>query len=214
MAAEADPTAESARPPGAQTRRRGETLEHAIYDAVLDQLQRVGLTGLTMEGVATCAHTGKAALYRRWPCKEDLVVDALDHALPSVDDLPDHGHVRDDLLDLLRRMAALMNSPTGCALQALMVEVDQGRPLARLVKQRVLEPRKELFLGLLRRGVERGQVRPGAANQLCAEVGPSMVSQRFLAEGAPIPDDFLVSVVDDVVMPLLRPDPEGTPAAG
>jgi AcrR family transcriptional regulator len=205
MAAEADPTAESARLPGAQMRRRGETLERAIFDAVLDELQRVGLTGLTMEGVAACAHTGKAALYRRWPCKEDLVVDALDHALPSVSDLPDHGDVRDDLLDLLRRMTGLMNSPTGCALQALMVEIDQGHPFARLVKQRVLEPRKQLFLGLLRRGVERGQVRPGAANHLCAEVGPSMVAQRFLAEGPPVPDAFVVSVVDDVVMPLLRP---------
>ncbi len=63
-----------------------------------------------MEGVATCAHTGKAALYRRWPRKEDLVVDALDHALPSPADLPDTGSLRDDLPDLLYRMTAMLNS--------------------------------------------------------------------------------------------------------
>ncbi|HEX6011866.1 MAG TPA: helix-turn-helix domain-containing protein, partial [Geminicoccaceae bacterium] len=73
---------------------------------MLDQLQAVGYVGLTMEGVAAGAHTGKAALYRRWPRKEDLVVDALEHALPSPTDLPDHGNVRDDLLDLLRRLTA------------------------------------------------------------------------------------------------------------
>jgi AcrR family transcriptional regulator len=205
IAAEAAPAAESARSPGAQTRRRGEALERAIYDAVLDQLQRVGLSGMTMEGVAACARTGKAALYRRWPRKEDLVVDALDRALPSASELPDHGDVREDLLDLLRRMAALLNSPTGCALQALSAEVDKGNPLARLVKERVLAPRKELLVTVLRRGVERGQVRPGAVNQLCAEVGPAMVAQRLMTEGGPIPDAFVVSVVDDVVMPMVRP---------
>src|SRR6266545_4702759 len=190
---------------GVHTRRRGETLERAIFDAVLDELQRAGLSGLTMEGVASCAHTGKAALYRRWTCKEDLVVDALDQALPSPDDLPDHGDVRDDLLDLLRRMAAMMNSPTGCALQALSAEVDKGQPLARLVKERVLGPRKEMLITILRRGAERGQVRPDAVNQVCAEVGPSMVAQRFMADGPPVPDAYVVSVVDDVVMPMLRP---------
>jgi len=185
-------------------RRRGETLERAIYDAVFDQLQTVGYVGLTMEGVAAGAHTGKAALYRRWPRKEDLVVDALEHALPSPTDLPDHGDVREDLLDLLRRLAAMLNSPTGCALQCLMAEIDRDHPFARLLHQRVKEPRKQMFLNLLRRAADRGQVRPEAASPLVAEVGPALVMQRFLAEGPPVPDDYVVSVVDGVVMPLLR----------
>jgi AcrR family transcriptional regulator len=185
-------------------RRRGVTLERAIYDAVFDQLQTVGYVGLTMEGVAAGAHTGKAALYRRWPRKEDLVVDALEHALPSPTDLPDHGDVREDLLDLLRRLAAMLNSPTGCALQCLMAEIDRDHPFARLLHQRVKEPRKQMFLNLLRRGADRGQVRPEAASPLVAEVGPALVMQRFLAEGPPVPDDYVVSVVDDVVLPLLR----------
>jgi AcrR family transcriptional regulator len=191
-------------------RRRGETLERAIYDAVFDQLQTVGYVGLTMEGVAAGAHTGKAALYRRWPRKEDLVVDALEHALPSPTDLPDHGAVRDDLLDLLRRLAAMLNSPTGCALQCLMAEIDRDHPFARLLHQRVKEPRKQMFVTLLRRAADRGQVRPEAASPLVAEVGPALVMQRFLAEGPPVPDDYVVSVVDDVVLPLLRV-PAATP---
>jgi AcrR family transcriptional regulator len=187
------------------TRRRGQTLEQAIFDAVIDQLQAVGYTGLTMEGVAACAQTGKAALYRRWPGKEDLVVDALDHALPSVEELPDHGDVRDDLLDLLRQMAAMVNSATGCALQCLLGEIDRDHPFARLLHERVFAPRKQIFLAVLRRAADRGQVRAEAASQLVAEVGPALVAQRFLADGPPVPDAYVVSVVDDVVMPLLRP---------
>src|SRR6266705_256527 len=207
MAVEADPTAGAGptAPVGVHSRRRGQTLERAIFDAVLDELQRVGLTGLTMEGVAHCAHTGKAALYRRWPCKEDLVVDALHYTLPSPADLPDHGNVRDDVLDLLRRTTAMVNSPTGCALQGLMAELDRDRPFARVVHERVLQPRKQMFLAVLQRGVDRGEVRPGAISHLVAQVGPAMVMQRFLGDGGPVPDDYVVSVVDDVVMPLLRP---------
>ena len=205
MAAPADLTTAPTCAPPASTRRRGETLERAIFDAVLDQLQAVGYVGLTMEGVAACAQTGKAALYRRWPRKEDLVVDALEHALPSPTDLPDHGDVRDDLLELLRRMTAMLNSPAGCALQCLMSETERDESFARLLHERVKEPRKRMFLHLLVRAADRGQVRPAAATQLMAEVGPALVMQRFLADGPPVPDDYVVSVLDEVVLPLLRP---------
>jgi AcrR family transcriptional regulator len=204
MAAEADRAASLATKSHGPTRRRGESLERAIFDAVLDQLQAVGYVGLTMERVAAAAHTGKAALYRRWPRKEDLVVEALERSLPWPCDLPDHGNVRDDLLDLLRSLAAMLNSPAGGAIQCLMPEVDRDEAFARLLHERVKEPRKRMFLNLLARGAARGQVRPEAVSQLVADVGPALVMQRFLADGAPVPDAYVLSVVDDVVMPLLR----------
>jgi hypothetical protein len=61
-----------------------------------------------------------------------------------------------------------------------------------------------MFHDLLQRAVDRGEARPDAVETLAAEVGPAMVAQRFLAEGPPVPDSYLVSVVDDVVMPLVR----------
>jgi AcrR family transcriptional regulator len=204
MVAEAHRTAAPSEPQDAQTRRRGETLQNAIFDAVLNQLCSVGYPGVTMEGIAACAHTGKAALYRRWVSKEDLIVDALEHFLPSLTDLPDHGSLRDDMLDMLRRLTALMNSPTGGALKCLLAESDRDHPFVKLVHERLLMPRKRMFHDLLQRAIERGEARPDALDTLAAEVGPAMVAQRFLAEGAPVPDAYLVSVVDDVVMPLLR----------
>jgi AcrR family transcriptional regulator len=204
MVAEAHRTAAPSELQDAQTRRRGETLQNAIFDAVLNQLCSVGYPGVTMEGIAACAHTGKAALYRRWVSKEDLIVDALEHFLPSLTDLPDHGNLRDDMLDMLRRLTALMNSPTGGALKCLLAESDRDHPFVKLVHERLLMPRKRMFHDLLQRAIERGEARPDALDTLAAEVGPAMVAQRFLAEGAPVPDAYLVSVVDDVVMPLLR----------
>src|SRR5262249_55546407 len=57
-------------------RRRGEALEGAIYDAVVDELAEIGYAAFTIESVAARAHTGKASIYRRWPTKQDLVVAA------------------------------------------------------------------------------------------------------------------------------------------
>ena len=65
-------------------RRRGKELEDALYDATLAELAAVGYGGLTMEGIAARARTGKAALYRRWTSKHDLVQAALLYALPPV----------------------------------------------------------------------------------------------------------------------------------
>ncbi len=205
MATEVPPATAPPYAPDTHTRRRGEALERAIYDAVLDQLCAVGYVGLTMEGIANCARTGKAALYRRWESKEDVVVEALEHMLPPLTDLPDHGNVRDDLLDVLRRITAIINSTTGRALQCLLAETDRDHPFVRLVHERILKPRKQMFRTVLERAAERGEVRHDALSPLVNEVGPAMVAQRFLADGAPVPDDYLVSVIDDIVMPLLRP---------
>jgi AcrR family transcriptional regulator len=204
MTAEVDRVVAPLGAPCGPARRRGETLERAIFGAVVHQLQTVGYIGLTMEGIAACAHTGKAALYRRWPSKDDLVVDALEHTLPSMAELPEHGNLRDDLLEVLRKLAAMVNSPTGWALKSLMAEMDRDHPFVHLVHERVLKPRKQAFGTLLRRGVERGEVRPEAIDSLAADVGPAMLMQRFLADGS-VPDAYVVSVVDEVVLPLLRP---------
>jgi hypothetical protein len=201
IATPADHSPTLPRPPRAATRRRGDALECAIYDAVFHQLQLVGYTGLTMEGSPPAP--GPAS--RRWTGKQDLVVDAIDHALPSLADLPDHGDVREDLLDLLRRMAGMVNSPTGCALQCLLAEVDRDHQISALLHERVLAPRKRSFLAVLGRAADRGQVRREAASPLVAEVGLAMVVQRFLVDGPPVPDAYVVSVLDEVVMPMLRP---------
>ncbi len=186
-------------------RRRGQVLESAIFDAVVDQLGTVGYGGLTMEGVAAAAHTGKAALYRRWPSKEELVVDALQHRMPALDDPPDTGSVRNDVLALLGRVAHTVNSPTGCAISSLLSDPLRDPDFLRMVHARVIEPRKSMMMNLLRRGAERGEVRPDAITPLVAEVGPAMVIYHFLTEGPPVRPRTVKAIVDQVVVPMLRP---------
>src|SRR5690242_17982466 len=111
----------------ASLRRRGVVLERAILDPALEQLGTVGWNGLTMEGVAASAQTGKAAVYRRWPSKEDLVADALQAGLPRLDAAPDLGGVRSDLIALCLQARAAMFSRPGLALRSVIHECDQAQ---------------------------------------------------------------------------------------
>jgi hypothetical protein len=77
--------------------------------------------------------------------------------------------------------------------------------------ERVLARHKRSLLAVLERAADRGQVRPEAASPLVAEVGVAMVVQRFLVDGPPVPDDYVVSVLDEVLMPPLRPSSAGDP---
>ncbi|MGX1510243.1 AcrR family transcriptional regulator [Streptomyces collinus] len=165
-----------------------------------------------MDRVAADARTGKAALYRRWPSKAELVVDTLDHALPAPEDVPDTGNVRDDLVEHMRQKAEVLNSSVGRAVQSLLAEIDRDRPLVRLVQERVFQPRENVFQLILERGVQRGEVRSGRLSPLVAELGPAMLVQRFLSDSAPVPDDYLVSVVDELIMPIVRRWPPGAQA--
>lgn len=187
------------------TRRRGEALEHAILGAAVAEISEVGYDSMSMEAVAARAHTGKAALYRRWSAKEDLAVEALQCLLPPCGEMPETGSVRGDLIELLGRMAAVMTSPAGLAMQSLMGSQQCGPDMIQTVHGRVIEPRKQMMLGVLRRGAERGEVRPDAVTMLVAEVGPALIVQRILGEGPPVGRAFVEEIVDQVVMPLLRP---------
>ncbi len=189
---------------GLHIRRRGAALEKAIFDAVFEQMQVTGLTGLTMEGIAARAHTGKAALYRRWSSVEDLVVDALDKTLPSAELPPDTGDVRADITDVLGRMVTVINSPTGGALQCLMGELDRNHEFAKTLHERVLAPRKAIMLAVLQRAADRGEISASAVTPIICEVGSSMLLQRLVTEGPPIDTAYLTDVIDQIVMPLLR----------
>jgi AcrR family transcriptional regulator len=174
---------------------------------VLEQLSTVGFSAMTMEGVAACARTGKAALYRRWQSKEDLVADTLDNVLPPSSPPPDTGSVRTDIAEVFRRMAETMASPSGCAMQTLFGELDAKHDFIELLKTRVLAPRKAMMIEVLRRGVERGDVRPDALNPVIAEAGPALLVHWLLTNGPPLDKAYVDAVLEEVVMPLIRPTP-------
>ncbi|MGW2376067.1 MULTISPECIES: TetR-like C-terminal domain-containing protein [Kitasatospora] len=181
-------------------------METAIFEAALDQLTSGGYARLTMEGVAAAARTGKAALYRRWASKVELVIDALDSTLPRPHGVPDLGSARAELLQLIGLFTDAIGSRTGAALHALMAELSQqqAQVFKDFIVQRVIGPTKDTILDILRRGVERGDVRPDAVSPLVADVLPAMLLFQMKVLDGGVAPDFAVRLVDDVLVPMIR----------
>jgi AcrR family transcriptional regulator len=185
------------------TRRRGDALLEAIHEAVMEELAEVGYGALSIERVAERARTGKASIYRRWPTRLELVLAAIDNVMPRYDEVPDTGNIRDDLLVVLRRIASIMGSRAGAAAKACVEGTDDE--LARAVRERLLPPRKAMMMSILQRAADRGEIRPEAVTQRIAETGPMLLHGEVLQRGTPIADAAVVEIVDDVLIPLLRP---------
>ncbi|AYN39029.1 TetR/AcrR family transcriptional regulator [Streptomyces dangxiongensis] len=191
----------------ASPRRRGAVLERAILDAALEQLSTVGWKGLTMEGVAAEAQTGKAAVYRRWPSKEDLVADALVAGLPRLEEAPDLGSIREDLLTLCRQVRQIMFSRPGVAIRSVIHECDQlqAERFEGVIVGSVVEPTVKLLCAVITRGIERGEVRSDAANGYVFDAIPAMMMYRSKMCASEWSDQDLGEMVDQLMLPLLRP---------
>jgi AcrR family transcriptional regulator len=189
---------------GRQLRRRGDVLVEAIHEAVMTELATRGYDALTIEGVAERAQTGKASIYRRWPTKLDLVLDTVDALMPSVGTTPDTGSVRDDLVIVMRRIAKHMNSQAGTAVRACMSDLKSNVELAAAVRDQLVVPRKLVIVDILRRGVERGEVREDAITDRVVEAGPMLLYAERTQHGVALRDATVVGIVDEILMPLLR----------
>jgi AcrR family transcriptional regulator len=148
---------ECAKRPG---RPRSEAAEQAMVDAALEAVAERGLDGVTCEDVAARAGVGKATLYRRWSGKEDMLIAAF-ASLKSPLPAPGGVSVRDDLTAMLNAMADDANDPRYAQQFALLHGEGQRYPrlLARY-REQVVEPRRDLIRGVLRRGIETGELRP------------------------------------------------------
>ncbi|MER5612276.1 TetR-like C-terminal domain-containing protein [Streptomyces sp. NPDC002215] len=187
------------------TRRRGDALRQAIFGAVHDQLRIVGYTALTMEGVAAAARTGKAALYRRWTSKNDLVLDALADALPSPATIGHGTDLRGDLVAVLSGLRNALNGMHATVFQVVADEAGHNSPLVRsLLNARVLGPCQTRIQTVLRDAVDRGQAPADLDTGLVAALGPALLHHHCLTQGTLIPADLVTATVDQILLPLSR----------
>jgi AcrR family transcriptional regulator len=186
-------------------RRRDQVLVDAIHAATLEELGETGYAGLSVERVAKRARTSKAAIYRRWPGRADLVAAAIRHGVEHDESMaPDTGDLRADLFGLLRRAADLLGGPYGEAARGLITETLADPDSTREMREQLIGGRERLIAAVFERGVQRGQADPRALTPQLLSLAPTLLSHHFLVYGAPIDDAVIDRILDDVLMPLLR----------
>ncbi|MCW2704214.1 MAG: Transcriptional regulator, TetR family [Blastococcus sp.] len=179
--------------------------DDAITAAVQDVLARMGYSGLTMDEVAVVAGVGKAAIYRRWTSKEDLLVSFIQESIVDVL-VVDTGSLRSDMIVLLKSVVEHMEGLAGRAHRALLSAVHDDPVLAEAFHGGPLARWSGAFAAVFDRAVERGEIVPGAGTSVAAEAGPAILMQRWLLGGAALDEALVTAVVDEVMLPLLLPE--------
>jgi AcrR family transcriptional regulator len=185
------------RPPG---RPRSERAAKAIVDATLDLLaEEGGVAGVSIEAVASRAGVGKTTIYRRWPNKEALIIDAL-AALKEPFPEPRGDSVRDDMVAFAR---AFMTDKTDkkrldCYWSILSGAERYPELMARFTHE-VIEPRRDAIRRVLRRGIDSGELRSDLDVETTVWLVTGGIAQRVRAFGAgPVPADFPEKVIDTI----------------
>jgi AcrR family transcriptional regulator len=182
-----------------RTRRRGKELEDALYDAALAELAAVGYGGLTMEGIAARARTGKAALYRRWCSKHDLVQAALLYALPPLPEPRPDRSARENLLVFFAAHCDVVAGKTAFPGLGIMNQLLHEPELRAIFADAVVGPRLRIIESILEAGAVNGEIDAAMLTPYTARVGTALINQQVLLTGAPPNKRQLAQIVDTVM---------------
>ncbi|HZG05152.1 MAG TPA: TetR/AcrR family transcriptional regulator [Streptomyces sp.] len=193
--------------------RRSQATRRAILDAALELVGEVGYARLSIEGIAARAGAGKQTIYRWWPSKGAVLVDALlmlsEGRGEGAAELPDTGDLEADLKTVLRATVEELNDPRlSEPMRALTVEVLLDPDLAAVFAERLDRPVRELKLRRLRAARDAGQLAPGVDLEVAVDMIWGPLHRRWLHREGPLTAGFADAVVE-AALNGLRPRPHG-----
>ncbi|MEU1302146.1 TetR/AcrR family transcriptional regulator [Streptomyces shenzhenensis] len=191
--------------PAPDASRRSERSRRAIYAAALALVVEVGYPKTTVEAIAARAGVGKQTIYRWWPAKADVLLEAfLDLAGQAARELgqepyaiPDTGDLAADLRAVLRATVdELLDPRFEAPSRALAAEGLVNEQLGREFVAKLLEPQLQLYVDRLRSAQDAGHVRADVDPRIALELFVSPLAQRWLQHTGPISHAYTDTLVD------------------
>ncbi|WP_329425220.1 TetR/AcrR family transcriptional regulator [Streptosporangium sp. NBC_01495] len=180
--------------------RRSEQSRQAILSAAFDLVAESGYARLTIEAIAARAGVGKQTIYRWWPSKGAVLVDAF---LSRTSDeegglaLPDTGDLGADLRLVLRAIVDEHNDPRlDTMTRALIVESLNDPAINTEITARIMEPHLEATRERLRGAQRAGQVAEDADLSVAVELLYGPVHHRWMLRTAPLTHEYADTVVE------------------
>jgi AcrR family transcriptional regulator len=187
-------------------RPRDARADRAILQATVELIAEHGAYEFRTEDVATRAGVGKGAIYRRYGSKDELVTAAIAGLVSEEIVVPDTGSTRADLLLLMQEAVELYRGSLAARLMPNVIAAIVQRPeLARAVRDGFLAGRRAALSEVVRRGVERGDLRTDLDLELALDVLGGPLFYRLLVTGGPI-DEQLAKGVADLILRGFAPD--------
>ncbi len=193
-----DPAPERRRPRG---RPRDEGLRERCLKAAIDVYATLGWAGFNFESVGNHAGVGRPALYRRWTDRNALLIDAILHTTPTVDD-EDMGSLREELKRLIVDYASVLDGNRGHAGQRLYLDAQVIPGVLAAVHESLMGRRYAVVSSAIRRAARRANAVPGISDQMAFGMllGPVLLWNIGSLQATPIDFDTVI----DSVTTLLR----------
>jgi AcrR family transcriptional regulator len=185
-------------------RARSEKTRQAILDAAGELLLAHGLSAISMDAVAEHAGASKATIYRWWPSKEVLALDALfsefEAGRPGTRDT---GSLAGDLLATIRPWVRLLGGkPYGRVIAALLARAQNDPEFAEVYRARFVRPRREHTRVIFVRAIERGEIPADTDLEAAGDLLYGPFYHRLLHGHAALTDRFACTIVGSVVAAL------------
>lgn len=183
-------------------RPRSAEADQAIALATTALLEEEGYSAMTMQGVAARAGVSTATLYRRWPCKQDLVVATLKSLITKKPESIDTGSLAGDLDELLHKVAAKLSSDDGQLLKGIVGEAMLNPALAQALRDGMERQPLPQVLEIVRRAVARSEIPEPADDDLVVGLVMGVMHERWLLSDKPLTDQDIKTLVPMLVRAL------------
>lgn len=191
-------------------RPRSERSRRATLAAAGDLLEELGLRAMTIEGVAQRAGVSKKTIYRWWPNKGVLALDAFYEDWSSAQEelMPDTGTLLGDLHVRARATVRLMTSEhLGPTFAALLVEAQGDAALADAFRDHVLEPLREQARAIFRRAIARGEIGADTDIEVAIDLFQGPLFLRLLYTHSPLDEAFADAIAEMALAGVLPREP-------
>ena len=175
-------------------RPRSEEARRAIFRSTLKLLQHAGFPDLTIEAIAADAGVGKATVYRWWPNKGALVVEAFASSTEHKLHFPDTGSVYQDISLQMKQVVAIFRGRRGRIVAALVGGGQFDPELLEAFRERFLWPRRQEAYKTLRRGIERGELPRNLDLDLVLDILYGSIYMRFLIRHTELSESYVEQV--------------------
>jgi AcrR family transcriptional regulator len=172
-------------------RPRSEAVRRAVLSATYALLEAEGFSRLTMEGIAARAGVGKATLYRWWPNKGAVAMEAFLAAVSPRIAFPEDGSAVESITTQMLRLAEAYRGAIGRVVRE-MLALGQSDPevLAAFLNGYML-PRRAAARQVLARGVAAGEIRPDVDLDLMVDALYAPIFHRMIQGHLPLDDAFI-----------------------
>lgn len=188
--------------PRGRGRPRDEAARQRILKAALDLMEETAFAQVTVEAIAARAGASKATVYRWWPNKAAVVIEAFKAATAPQLPLLSTGSLHEDLSQQARNFARVLSGPGGRMLRSFVVAARSDPDVAAAFRSIWSDPRRREAKQMLREKQSKGQLRKDADLDLVLDSLYGPLYYRFLVKNEPPSQKYAEALADLVIQGL------------